>query len=401
MGYNKVVLETTANTIAQNTTGSSATLTTARAIAFSGGDVTGTGNFNGSADTAINLTIGAGVVDNTMIASLAVRTAHIGADQITNAQIDDGVINPENLNGTLANGTAEDILVSDGDGSFSWETRPVNNNTLTLVGGTGMSDAIGDFTANQASDESLTINLDINDLTASTDITAGDSFAFYDLSGTDHKKSSITSLGTYMAGSGLTANSGVIAINLTGLSDIGETVTKSDAIIGLNASASNATVKYTVENLSTFQAGTGISNNNGKLDVDAAQAITSVTGNFAIAGDLTVSGAMITTATETLEIADNTMLLNSDLTGSTAVDAGLVANRADATGDKYQHLFWDESKTGWCIGSDDSSSAFPSTSSKLMINVEKTDSGAPSGTETTVGGMVYNSADNEMYIRTS
>jgi hypothetical protein len=77
----------------------------------------------------------------------------------------------------------------------------------------------------------------------------------------------------------------------------------------------------------------------------------------------------------------------------------MVVNRADATGDKYHHLFWDESKGGWCVGSDDSSSAFPSTSSKLMVNVEN--AGVPSGSETTIGGMVYDTSNNEMYIRTS
>lgn len=399
MGYNKVVLETAANTIAQNTTGSSATLTTARAIALSGGDVTGTANFDGSESIAINATIEATSVTNGMLAAGSVRTGNIGDDQITNAHIADGVINPENLNGTLANGTADDILVSDGDGSFSWETRPVNNNTLTLVGGTGMSDTIGTFTANQASDASLTINLDINDLIdGGGDLAAGDKFAFYDLSGTDHNNATITQLSAFQAGSGIDANSGVLSINLSSLSTFAS-VQKGDSIIGLDSSSSNATGRTTVEDLSTFQAGTGLSNNNGKLDVDAAQAITSVTGDFAIAGDLTVSGAMITTATETLEIADNTMLLNSDLTGSTAVDAGLVANRADATGDKYQHLFWDESKTAWCISSHDTSSAFPSASSKLMVNVEN--AGPPDGTETVVGGMVYDTTNDDMYIRTS
>jgi len=400
MGYQKVVIESAANTVAQNTTGSAATLTTTRAIAFSGGDVTGTGDFNGSADTAINLTIGAATVENGMLAAAAVRTANIGDDQITNAKIADGVINPENLNGTLANGTADDILVSDGDGSFSWETRPVNNNTLTLVGGTGMSDTIGTFTANQASDASLTINLAIDDLVdGGADLAAGDKFAFYDLSGTDHNNATITQLSAFQAGSGIDANSGVLSINLSSLSTFGS-IQKGDSIIGLDSSSSNATGRYTVADISTFQAGTGISTAaDGKLHVDATQAITNISGSLEITGDLTVTGKTITTATETLEIADNTMLLNSDLTGSTAVDTGIVVNRADASGDKYKHLFWDETKGGWAIGTHDTSSAFPSASSKLMINVEN--AGVPDGSETSVGGMVYDTDNDEMYIRTS
>ena len=93
------------------------------------------------------------------------------------------------------------------------------------------------------------------------------------------------------------------------------------------------------------------------------------------------------------------MVLNSDLTGSTAVDTGVVVNRADATGDQFQHLFWDETKTAWCVGSDDSSSAFPSTSNKIMLNVEN--DGAPTGTETSVGGIVYDTSGNDLYVRTA
>ncbi len=148
-------------------------------------------------------------------------------------------------------------------------------------------------------------------------------------------------------------------------------------------------------------AGTGLSHSSGVLAVEATQAITNISGNLAIAGDLTVSGKTITTATETLEIADNTMLLNSDLSGSTAVDTGIVANRADATGDQYKHLFWDESKGAWAVGSDDSSSAFPSASTALMINVNKAGAPSSSDVEAPIGGVVFDSSNAEMYLRTA
>jgi hypothetical protein len=154
-------------------------------------------------------------------------------------------------------------------------------------------------------------------------------------------------------------------------------------------------------NLDSSVAGVGLTMLNGVVSVNSTQAINTLTGNLAIAGDLTVSGKTITTATETLEIADNTMLLNSDLTGSTAVDTGIVANRADATGDKYKHLFWDESKGAWAVGSDDSSSAFPATSTALMINVNKAGAPSSSDVEAPVGGVVYDSSNAEMYLRTA
>jgi|9_EtaG_2_1085328.scaffolds.fasta_scaffold08982_6 hypothetical protein len=150
-------------------------------------------------------------------------------------------------------------------------------------------------------------------------------------------------------------------------------------------------------------ASTGLTYNNstGELSVDASQAITTISGNLSINGNLTVDGTTFSTATETLEIADNKMLLNSDLTGSTAVDTGIVANRADATGDKFKHLFWDESLGAWATGSDDSSSNFPSASNALMVNVNKAGAPGSSDTEAPVGGMVYDTSGNDMYIRTA
>lgn len=154
-------------------------------------------------------------------------------------------------------------------------------------------------------------------------------------------------------------------------------------------------------NLDSSVAGVGLTMLNGVISVNSTQAITNLSGNLAIAGDLTVSGTTITTATETLEIADNTMLLNSDLTGSTAVDTGIVANRADATGDQYKHLFWDESKGAWAVGSDDSSSAFPSASTALMINVNKAGAPGSSDVEAPVGGLVYDTSGTDIYLRTA
>jgi len=152
--------------------------------------------------------------------------------------------------------------------------------------------------------------------------------------------------------------------------------------------------------LDSTVAGTGLGHSSGVLSVDATQAITNISGNLTIAGDLTVSGTTISTATETLEIADNTMLLNSDLSGNIAVDTGLVANRASATGDQYKHLFWDESKGAWAVGSD-SASAFPASSTAVMINVNKAGVPGSSDTEAPVGGIVYDSSNTDMYLRTA
>ncbi len=64
----------------------------------------------------------------------------------------------------------------------------------------------------------------------------------------------------------------------------------------------------------------------------------SVSGaNVTVAGNLTVSGTQITTATETLQINDNKLVLNADLPGQTAEPGGgtgIVVNRGSSTSNK-------------------------------------------------------------------
>ena len=358
-----VVLDSNAK-VPHSITGSAPTLTTERAIAFSGGDVTGTGNFDGSADTAINLTIGAGKVDNSMIASLAVRTSHIGADQITNAQMADGAVHPEQLNGISGDGTSGQSIVTDGDGTFSYRT-----------------DLMQDITAMQDKDASLV---------------GADEFPYYDSANTAHRSMTLTDLASFQAGSGLGSSAGVLKLDVAGLAEV-TTLNKADSFMIIDASDSDATKKKSLGHLATMFASTGLTAADAQISVNATQAITNISGNLAIAGDLTVSGATITTTTETLEIADNTIHLNSDLgSGVAGVDTGIVAERG-SDGDNAC-LFWDKSKSAWCTG-ESSNTTFPDASVALML--AKTKAGVPSDSDANIGDMVYDTTNNNMYIRTS
>jgi hypothetical protein len=99
--WKKVVVESASNTIAQNTAGSAATLTSSRTISL-GTDLSGSASFDGSADITIDASIASNAVD---------------ADAL-------------NVTG---NGTLGQVLSSDGDGSFSW----INASSGSL---TGLSD---------------------------------------------------------------------------------------------------------------------------------------------------------------------------------------------------------------------------------------------------------------------
>ena len=144
-------------------------------------------------------------------------------------------------------------------------------------------------------------------------------------------------------------------------------------------------------------AGAGLSHSGGVLSVDARQAITNVTGDFAIAGDLTVSGNTITTATETLEIADNTMLLNSDATR--AESAGLMV-QVDNSNDSSSNpvLFYDSATSSWTMGVTTSNFGSATKTAKLSAIVSNASLDA-NDTSVPVGGM--QEVGGEIFVRTS
>jgi len=72
-------------------------------------------------------------------------------------------------------------------------------------------------------------------------------------------------------------------------------------------------------------------------------------GNLTIGGDLTVSGTTTTTLSNTVNIGDSIITLNSDETGSPSQDAGIEVERGNQTN---KTLFWDESAGRWTVGSE-------------------------------------------------
>jgi hypothetical protein len=71
-----------------------------------------------------------------------------------------------------------------------------------------------------------------------------------------------------------------------------------------------------------------------------------VTGNAVIGGNLTVNGTTTTIDTNTVNIGDNIITLNSDETGSPTQDAGIEVERGTGAN---KSLIWDESASEWTI----------------------------------------------------
>lgn len=73
----------------------------------------------------------------------------------------------------------------------------------------------------------------------------------------------------------------------------------------------------------------------------------SVTGNATITGDLTVNGTTTTVNSETLTVADNIIILNSNVTGTPSENAGIEVERGTSTN---ASVTWNETSDRWTAG---------------------------------------------------
>ena len=89
-------IDFTVGTLNQNTTGSAATLTTARAIAVAG-DVTGTANFDGSAGISITTTLATDAIVTANITDANVTVAKMAANSVDSNQYVDGSIDTAHI----------------------------------------------------------------------------------------------------------------------------------------------------------------------------------------------------------------------------------------------------------------------------------------------------------------
>ena len=73
-----------------------------------------------------------------------------------------------------------------------------------------------------------------------------------------------------------------------------------------------------------------------------------VGGDATVTGDLTVNGTTVTLNTETLTVEDNIIVLNSNVSGTPTLDAGIEVERGTSAN---VSLLWDESNDRWTLGS--------------------------------------------------
>ena len=256
------------------------------------------------------MTLASTVTSVTSLANLAtVGTVTTGTWQGTTVAVAHGGTGATTLNNLITMGT-----------------HTTGNYVATVADSGGGGITVANSGAESAA---VTLELDIHGLTTDT-IASGDFVAFSDEGTAGDPTDKIT----------------VDNLMETGLNLVtADTVTVSaDHFVFLDGGATGAANKASISSLMTAVAGTGISASSGVLSIDATQAITTISGNLTISGDLTVSGDTVTQNVSTLVVEDPMIKVASGNTGSDAVDFGFYGTYEDSAGTpEYSGLVRDAS----------------------------------------------------------
>lgn len=336
---------------------------------------------------------------------------------ISSATVADNIIDEANLKVSNSPTNGYILSANTGTGGFTWvaNTSAANDTTITLSPGAGIA-AIGDFTTNQASPETLTIGVDgvLEDLdtlgAAASDgqfIVATGAGAFAYESGDTVRTSlglgnsatqdtgsmTVATADTATSADSVAANSVTLGTDTTG-NYVATLGTGTGVTIGSNTgegSTPTITVNYGSSANQAVQGNTNITINGtaGEIGVTgtAAQALgggptytitlpDTITGNrtfsnnVTVSGDLTVSGDTFQAQVTNLNVEDQFILLNS---GSTSGDSGIIFGGSNGTANSGHALILDNS--------------YNSNDGRLAIKV--TDTAATSTTDFAAGTTGY------------
>ena len=221
----------------------------------------------------------------------------------------------------------------------------------------------------------------------------GTSLAFNDITEKLYVDGNIKSTGDLLIGDDVSLLSDASILNFGGDSDVNLTHVHDTGLL-LNSSRqlqfgdSGTYIHQSADGVLDLVADTEIEINATTIDMNGAADISgnlAVGGNTTIAGNLTVTGTATAVLSETVNIQDNMIVLNSNEDGTPSSDAGIEVNRGTSPNRK---LYWDETNDVWKIQTGDSSYAQLASGTGTVTGTNTGDvtlslaSGVPSGAAT-------------------
>ena len=311
--------------------------------------------------TSASVAVTGGAIDGTIIGGTTPAVGTFATMNSSNAQITGGDITGANLTSDVVdlNGGAIDGTVIGGAVSAAGTFSTLGSNNVTLTGGTA-SLATVTATALNSGNATLTggstagMDVDVTGQTLSLD---DDQINGNKVHGGTISSADLTGSANAMTGYDITVGAGRTLDVASGTLTLADNQISGDKVDGGTISDfastgidDNATAtKMTLTDTAATFAVAGDFGANTLAAGASTLASLDVTGDAVINGNLTVSGAVTTTLSETVAIEDNILQLNSNQTVAPTEDAGFEVVRGSSANVSF---LWDETNDVWTLGTE-------------------------------------------------
>lgn len=263
-----------------------------------------------------------------------------------------------------------DTINADTSGNAATATALETARTISLSGGASGSasfDGTSDITIPVVIDSNSAVSsitgtpgeIDVSASVGAVTISLPDTIAA-DISGTAASATYAVTAGTANA---VAADSVALGTDTTGDYVADVSAGTGISVTGTGEGASVTVTNTGVVSLSGTTDEVTVSASAGNVTIGLPDNVT-ISGDLAVSGNLTISGSATYVNTEVIELADNTIILNSNATGSATEDAGIEVERGD---DPNVGVIWDESENNWTLTNDGSN--YAAIARKVAANV--------------------------------